>query len=98
MKSGRSSEQILLDLIQETGAKTVVWTALYEPWILKRDQNIESTLKGFVQKNSTDPTPTVTFTGAWDGGDLDIAATGTYRYVVSNANYKPITFIVTVTA
>ena len=45
LKSGRSSEQILLDLIQETGAKTVVWTALYEPWILKRDQNIESTLK-----------------------------------------------------
>ena len=60
--------------------------------------DIESALKGFVQKNSTDPTPAVTFTGVWDGGDLDIATTGTYTYIVSNANYKPITFTVTVTA
>ena len=36
---------VFIDLLRETGAKTVVWTALYEPWIADRDSNLKSKLE-----------------------------------------------------
>ena len=45
LRKGSDTAQILFDLLQETGAKTVVWTDLYEPWILDRDEIIESKLQ-----------------------------------------------------
>ena len=41
-----SLEQEIMSLVRETGAKTVVWTALYEPWILERDAKIRYRLNG----------------------------------------------------
>jgi len=41
-----STEQELINVVKETGAKTVVWTALYEPWILERDAKIKYKLNG----------------------------------------------------
>ena len=38
-------EAVFNDLLRETGAKTVVWTALYEPWIMERDQMLKSKLE-----------------------------------------------------
>jgi len=38
-------EAVFHDLLRETGAKTVVWTALYEPWIMERDQMLKSKLE-----------------------------------------------------
>ena len=35
----------LLKLIKETGAKSVVWTALYEPYLVKRDNDIRMALE-----------------------------------------------------
>ncbi|MCM8774787.1 MAG: DNA photolyase family protein [Candidatus Omnitrophica bacterium] len=35
----------LLSIIQETQAKTVFWNRCYEPWMLKRDHEIESALR-----------------------------------------------------
>ena len=46
LKHGSDTLGILTDLIQETGAKTVVWTALYEPWLEARDREVEAKLKG----------------------------------------------------
>ena len=45
LRKGSDTAQILLDLVKESGAKTVIWTALYEPWILDRDAIIQSKLK-----------------------------------------------------
>ena len=41
-----STEQELINVIKETGAKTIIWTALYEPWILERDAKIKYKLNG----------------------------------------------------
>merc|ERR1712241_35829 len=38
-------DTVVHDLLRETGARTVVWTALYEPWIMKRDQKLKSKLE-----------------------------------------------------
>ena len=38
-------DSVFIDLLRETGAKTVVWTALYEPWIVDRDLNLKSKLE-----------------------------------------------------
>jgi len=38
-------DTVVYDLLRETGARTVVWTALYEPWIMKRDQMLKSKLE-----------------------------------------------------
>lgn len=35
----------LLNLVRETGAKTVVWTALYEPLLVSRDREIKKALE-----------------------------------------------------
>ena len=45
LRKGSDTTQILFDLLQESGAKTVIWTTLYEPWILDRDEIIQSKLK-----------------------------------------------------
>lgn len=42
---GGSSLQTLRQLIKETGARTVVANALYEPWLQERDDTILSTLR-----------------------------------------------------
>ena len=42
----QTTEKELTELIRETGAKTVVWTALYEPWIKERDDKIQYRLNG----------------------------------------------------
>jgi len=39
-----NTEQELVSLVQETGARDVVWTALYEPHLADRDANIEKAL------------------------------------------------------
>ena len=39
------TDSVFIDLLRETGAKTVVWTALYEPWIADRDHNLKSKLE-----------------------------------------------------
>ena len=39
------TDSVFIDLLRETGAKTVVWTALYEPWIADRDRNLKSKLE-----------------------------------------------------
>ena len=39
------TDSVFIDLLRETGAKTVVWTALYEPWIADRDSNLKSKLE-----------------------------------------------------
>ena len=39
------TDSVFVDLLRETGAKTVVWTALYEPWIAERDQKLKSKLE-----------------------------------------------------
>ena len=41
-----SVEEELLSLVKETGSTNVVWTALYEPWILERDNKIQYRLNG----------------------------------------------------
>ena len=40
-----TTDSVFIDLLRETGAKTVVWTALYEPWIADRDLNLKSKLE-----------------------------------------------------
>ena len=35
---------VLLDLIASTGAKTLHWNNVYEPWLLQRDDTIERLL------------------------------------------------------
>ena len=37
----------LLNMVRETGAKTVVWTALYEPFLVSRDGDIKKGLQKF---------------------------------------------------
>ena len=49
-----SIEQELLNLIKETRAKTIVWTALYEPWIVERDERIRYRLNGLGVKVHTE--------------------------------------------
>ena len=39
------TDSVFVDLLRKTGAKTVVWTALYEPWIAERDQKLKSKLE-----------------------------------------------------
>ena len=46
LRHGSNALGILTDLAQETGAKTVVWTALYEPLVAARDHEVEAKLKG----------------------------------------------------
>ena len=46
LRHGSNALGILTDLAQETGAKTVVWTALYEPWVAARDHEVEAKLNG----------------------------------------------------
>ena len=38
-------DAVFHELLQETGAKSVVWTALYEPWIMERDDKLKSKLE-----------------------------------------------------
>jgi len=45
LRKGSNTLGIINELLQETGAKTVVWTALYEPWLESRDQEIRTKLE-----------------------------------------------------
>lgn len=42
--SGSSSQQVLQHVLSVTGAQTVTWNRLYEPWCVVRDAGIESQL------------------------------------------------------
>ncbi|XP_041964697.1 deoxyribodipyrimidine photo-lyase [Alosa sapidissima] len=45
VKAEPSSAEVLQRLVKETGAGTVVATALYEPWLKERDEGVASTLQ-----------------------------------------------------
>ncbi len=38
--------QVLQQLVAATGARTVLWNRLYEPWCIERDMQVESGLTG----------------------------------------------------
>lgn len=45
LKANGSSLCTLKELVRETGARTVLANALYEPWLKERDDDVESALQ-----------------------------------------------------